>query len=115
MRALKTLVITLGALIFIGLAVVVVTLIQRSGGDKPEASAEGGTARHAVFGDVRIALPQGARVLKTEIAGDRLIVHLGPSGADFAGPKGPGPKGARLLVIDLDTGRKLGVIELAPK
>ena len=101
MRALKTLVITLGALIVIGLSVVVVTLVQRPTGDEPVFGVSGleNAARRIAFGDVRIDLPPGASILKTKIAGDRLIVHLSPSGGDFTGPAGPGLDGTDRVAL----------------
>lgn len=114
MRALKTLVIVLGVLIAAGLVAVVVAVIGRVSGDGPILAGSGEQGR-AAFGDVKIDLPAGARVLRWDVAGDRLIVHLSSSGDDFAGPSGAGPRGTRVLVIDLGTGKKLGSIVLAPE
>ncbi len=105
MRALKALVIGMGILILIGFAAVVVAVIQRagdSGGADPAAVRSGATAQRA-FGDVRVSLPPGAQVIGTSTDAGRLIVHLRLAGGQ-----------ARVLVIDLATGKRLGVIELAP-
>ena len=114
MRGLKGLVIGLGVLIGIGLTVVVVTVFNRMGtsagtvagtaaGTAGAAeSGAPGTPREA-FGDVKIALPAGATVLRTEIADGRLVVHLTSRHG-----------GARVLVIDLASGKTLGTVEVAP-
>ena len=106
MRGLKGLVIGLGVLIAIGLTVVVVTVFNRMGGDSLAGTAKSGApgTPHEAFGDVKIALPAGATVLRTEIADGRLVVHLTSRHG-----------GARVLVIDLASGKTLGTVELAPQ
>jgi hypothetical protein len=105
MRALKGLVIGLGILIAIGLTVVLVTVFDRMGTSSGTATVAGPGASVA-FGDVKIALPAGAKVLRTEVSNGRLIVHLS------AGTPGT-PGGVRVLVIDLASGKQLGMVEIA--
>ena len=64
MRALKALVIGMGVLIVVGLAVVVVTIANRTiDGGKPST-------------DAAFALPDGAEVLETALDGDRIALRL---------------------------------------
>lgn len=105
MRALKALVIGMGILILIGFAAVVMAMIERAGeggGDGP-SSVRSGVPAERVFGDLRVKLPPGAQVIGTSADGGRLIVHLRLAGGE-----------ARILVIDLATGKRLGAIEFAP-
>ncbi len=101
MRALKALVIGMGILILIGFAAVVVAVIQRAGDDP--STIRSGAPAEPVFGDVRMKLPPGAQVIGTSADGGRLIVHLKLAGGE-----------ARIVVIDLATGKRLGAIEFAP-
>ncbi len=105
MRALKALVIGMGILILIGFAAVVVAVIQRTGddGDDGPSTVRSGVPTERAFGDVRVKLPSGAQVIGTAADGGRLIVHLRLAGGE-----------ARILVIDLATGKRLGAIEFAP-
>ncbi len=105
MRALKALVIGMGILILIGFAAVVMAVIQRAGdgGGENPAAVRSGAATERAFGDVRVSLPPGAQVIGTSADGGRLIVHLRLAGGE-----------ARILVIDLATGKRLGAIRLAP-
>ena len=107
MRALKGLVIGLGILIAIGLTVVLVTVFNRMctpAGTSAGTVAVAGPGAPVAFGDVKITLPAGAKVLRTEVSNGRLIVHLSP-----------GQGGARVLVIDLASGKQLGTVEIAPR
>jgi hypothetical protein len=112
MRALKGLVIGMGALIVIGLLVVVVALIERADGfddgapaqsaASPPAQSAASSEKHA-FGDVAVTLPPGAKVVATTTDAGRLVVHLRLADGT-----------ARVLVLDLATGKPLGTIRLAP-
>ena len=108
MRALKGLVIGMGVVILIGFAVVVVALIERAerAPSTPAQSAPSTVQRPSpgVFGDVAVALPLGAQVVGTATDAGRLIVHLRLADGN-----------ARVLVIDLATGRRLGAIRLVPE
>jgi len=89
MQALKFLVIGMAVLIFAGLALVIVTIANRGGTERPG------------FGDARVALPQGNAVVETAVSGDRIVLRL--RGADG---------GQRLLLINAVTGTAIGTIEL---
>ena len=115
MKALKALVITMAVLIAAGLAVIAVTIFNRATtADRAPRQASSITGPNAAgpgrieappraFGAVRETLPPGARIVSTEAEGGRLIVTLAlRSGA------------TRIIVLDLDTGRRLGTIDLEP-
>ena len=88
MRALKALVIIMGILIVVGVVVLVVTLLDRSG----MAARRG--APYATEAAV------GWGVIDMTASGDRLVVrHRAGSGE-------------RLTILDLATGRTVGTIEL---
>lgn len=96
MRGLKALVIFLGVMIVAAAGLIVYGIVSKLG---DLAVADGRTSRS--FGEQRIALPSGADVGSFVVEDNRLIIHL--TLADG---------GARLLVLDLDTGRQLGTIML---
>jgi hypothetical protein len=96
MRGLKVLVIVMGVMLVGGTAVLIAAIIARS---NRAADVRSPRFEHAV-----IELPEGARVLGTETAGDRLVVRI----ALAAG-------GEQLLLIDVRTGERLGTIELRPQ
>jgi hypothetical protein len=105
MRGLKALVIGLGVLILAGMAVVVVTIANRIA-DKtaPEVLTGPGRAPAAPFGRSEVAIPKGARVVETTATAGRLVLRL--ELADGA---------TRLLVLDPETGRESGAIDLVPR
>jgi len=113
MRALKALVIVMGVLILAGMALVGTTLVKRAlNPETPRrmsAAAErgapsSGSAAERPYGPVEIALPPGARILRTSAVGRRLIVELELAGG-----------GERLLVVELESGALLGTIDLKPQ
>jgi hypothetical protein len=65
MALLKTAVIVMGVLIFAGIAVVGVTLVNRVGGASSPAAA-----------NARIELPPGARVVETRIDGKTILMRV---------------------------------------
>ena len=92
MRALKALVIGMGVLIVIGVVVLVYAIIERAGKtDAPETMAA----------PSQIDLPAGARIVETSIGDGRIVVRLSLADGSH-----------RLLVIDADTGRRVGEINL---
>jgi hypothetical protein len=95
MRAIKITVIVMGVLIVAGLAVVLVTLAGRI-----MAGGEGGPQG---FGEARVGIPPGARVVHSMADGGRLLVQL-----ELA------TGGTRFLVIDAASGRLKGSIDLGP-
>jgi hypothetical protein len=105
MRGLKALVIGLGALILIGMGVVVVTVANRLADKAAPSPAQGLAAAPAApaFGRAEIAVPKGARVVETAVSGGRRVVRLElANGA------------TRLLVLDPETGRAAGAVDLVP-
>ncbi len=112
MRGLKALVIIMGALIVVGFAVVVVTLVNRSGVNSSASrdSAPSPRTQATTPYKTRIPIPAGSRITETSAADGRLIIRLtlGDSAAGTAGAAGA----ARILVIDLATGRQIGTIDL---
>lgn len=116
MQVLKVVVVVMGALIAVGIGVIVYTLIERGAeqlADEPEAGAppaaasDGAPAPHLApsppmaFGDVALGLPANSRVQQMVVAGDRLIVSvLVPE------------EGERIVVLDLSSGAALGSVAL---
>ena len=94
MRALKALVIGMGVLIVVGVVVLVYAIINRVG--------ETGVPE-LMSGQSQIELPAGAQIVETSIGGGRIVVRL--SLADGS---------QRLLLIDADTGGRIGAINLKP-
>jgi hypothetical protein len=85
MQALKALVIGMGVLIVAGTVTLVVLIIQRAGP----------TGRAA---DVALELPAGNRIMGIAGMERRLAVWV------------EGPEGARVLLLDPETGRRVGEI-----
>lgn len=104
MRGLKGLVIGMGVLIVVGLTVVIVTVIKRQGNDSPSAikSPVGVSVpiEHG-FGEKRVQIPKGAKVVETVIDGNRLVVRLDLNSNEQA-----------LLIVDFSTGQRVGLIRL---
>ena len=88
MRALKGLVIVMGALIVAGLVTVVVTIANRT--------VDGGAATEAAF-----ALPAGAEVLETALDGGRIALRLRLADGTAA-----------IHVFDLATGRRAAIARI---
>jgi hypothetical protein len=112
MRWLKGAVIGMGVLIALGLTVVVVTVVRRSGEpperstlpDRPSPPVIGApppSAAPRAFGETRIVLPPGAEPEETIASGDRLVVRLRLPDGHLA-----------LLLIDARTGERIGLIRL---
>ncbi len=85
-------------LLVIGLIALVVG-IARTSGDLSESMA----AAERVFGEIEVALPADDRVVDVSASGDRLSVRV----ADADGNE-------RVIVFDLTTGQRLGVVRLVP-
>jgi hypothetical protein len=90
MRALKILVIVMGVMMIGGSAALVAVIVGRL----PHKSAPPSFA-------TAIEIPPGARIEAMAAGADRLVL-------DVVLPEG----GRRLLVIDLTTGARLGIVEL---
>ncbi|MBT3359127.1 MAG: hypothetical protein HN403_05815 [Rhodospirillales bacterium] len=102
MQALKSLVIGMGLLIVVGMVLLVYGLIQRSSDpefsffglkDDPTETAEPGKP----FGDITVKLAEGCRVEDMRPDDGTLFVRVGPAGSC-----------ARIIAIDLASGKTLG-------
>ena len=95
MRGLKILVVGLGVMIVVTFAVLVAVIAGRlSRGGGPTSAARS-------FPPATLDLPRGARIETMAAGADRLVLEL-------ALPEG----GRRLVVVDMATGARLGVIEV---
>lgn len=96
-RFWKAVVISMGALIVVGLLVVAVTLIQRTGqlGDAPPPPAS----------DVvtPVAIPAGSELTGTAVSGNRLALTLRLADGSV-----------RVVVVDVASGATLRAIDLQP-
>lgn len=106
--AVKIASVVMGVMILVGLAVIGVTIAKRlsGAGEEPPAAAVPApalvTAPQAP-GDLTVPVPTGARVLSMALNGRRLAVTLGlPDGR------------SAVLLIDADTGNRLGLLTLDP-
>ena len=98
MRALKALVIGMAVLIFAGVVVLIVGIVDKAGELDGQSPADA-----VVFDPQAIALPAGASVQETRIDGGRIVVRLALADGT-----------ARLLVISAATGKQTGIIDLKP-
>jgi hypothetical protein len=99
MRALKLLVVIMGVLLVGGTVVLIIAVVDRAS-HRPATPAPVATRG---FDRAVIDLPEGARVLGSEVVGDRLVVRVGLAEG-----------GETLIVIDPRSGARLGTIELRP-
>lgn len=115
MKALKALVIGMGILIVVGVAVIAVTIVRRTGGDAPTASdkpalslAQNGAQSTAPmssepkgplpsFGVRDIAVPEGSEVISITAADGRIILELQDA-----------EQQTRILLLDPSNGAALG-------
>ncbi len=101
MRGLKILVIVMGVMLVGGTAALVAAVIARVHHSGAQATPPVAAGRG--FGRAVIDLPEGAHVLASEIAGERILLRVGlAEGAE------------ELIVLDLRNGERLGTIELRP-
>jgi len=89
-RALKLLVLVMTTLLVLGLILLVVGLARTAG--------ELGRG----IGEVRVELPAGARIEEASLDGERLLLRL----------SGPGAGERTLLLVEVATGRRLGLLRL---
>jgi hypothetical protein len=97
MKAIKTLVVAMGALLIAGLGLLGYGLTTKSGKTAKPTSAA------AQFGAVSVPLPAGARTEQISVAGDRVILRV----------VGAGPE--RLIVLDPAAGTVAGSFVLTPE
>ncbi len=106
--AVKVAAVVMAIMIVAGLGILGVTVAKRIGGATADNAGAAGsvaaeTAPPAAFGEVTLQLPPRARILDMAIDQRRLVLHLELAGRDKA-----------LMVVDLESGRSLGIIHLAP-
>jgi hypothetical protein len=98
MRAVKTLAVIMGVLIVVGFTALIVIIVGRV--THPAGEVKSATAKPTQpFTAPPIELPAGARIEALAAGPDRLVLHV-------AMPDG----GGQLIVVDLATGRRLGII-----
>lgn len=106
-RTLKAVVIALGALIVISVAIILTTIALRASeamnGDTVPPPAEPMPGHPVFFGDVRVIIPSGARVVQMTVSGDRLLLLLDDGGA------------RRIHAADAGSGVYLGTYILTPE
>lgn len=112
-RVLKGVVIVLGLLIVIAITVIVVTLYRRMN-PSPPAPAVAAEAAPGIpaapsallepakpFGDHKVDLPAGARLIETRMVGDRMFLRARLLGGNEV-----------WVILSLATGQRLGSFEL---
>jgi Family of unknown function (DUF6476) len=97
LRALKILVIVMGAMLVVGFAALIVAIAGKVSHRRTESTG------HRPPAAAPIDIPRGARLEAMTTAPDRLIL-------DFVMPEGE----RQIVVIDLTTGARVGLIELRP-
>ncbi len=101
-QALKALVIGMGILIIIGMALLGYGIYQKT---QELVTEEGKPAQSAKpsFGQAKITIPQGCRIVDMKPAGNRLYVRTGPDQSC-----------SRIYVVDVTTGKTLGTLVASP-
>ncbi|HEX3884612.1 MAG TPA: DUF6476 family protein [Stellaceae bacterium] len=94
MRALKILVAVMGAMILAGVAVLGATVAGRMSKGTPPAAA---------YAAAPVEIPAGAHVEAMSTGADRVVLALALADGT-----------RQLVIVDLATGKKLGVIPLRP-
>lgn len=104
MRALKVLVAVMGVLLVGGTAALVAAVLYRANHRiaSPAVSFSSPVPRQG-FDRAVVDLPEAAIVLGVDLAGDRLVVRIGLAHG-----------GQELILMDPQTGARLGTIELRP-
>lgn len=95
MQALKALVITLGILILVAFGFLVYGVATQVDPGPEDVQVSG------AFGETRVTIPAGSRVLETQLGGGRIVVRV-------AKPDG----GEALVLIDAATGVGAGLVHL---
>ncbi len=102
-RKLVRLLFVSGGIMALGLIAVFAAIVYKVDGSGLEREAEA-AARSAPPIEAHIAIPAGARLVSTELQGDRALLHLEAPGA-----------ASSLIVIDIGSGRVLGRFSLQPE
>ncbi len=98
LRALKIAIAVMTIMIFVGLAMVAVRIVQLS--SQPKTTSH--TPVSPQQNRIAAPLPPGAKVTTMALSGDRLAVHYKSAGT------------ASILIIDLKSGKSLTRIDLTP-
>jgi hypothetical protein len=108
-RLLRFAVVAMGAILMLGFAAVAARIVYLTTRPSPSGPAVtsagpaiGPTLNAPIATELRLALPLGAKVRSQSLAGTRLAVH-------YDGPTGDG-----IMILDLESGRILSQINLAP-
>lgn len=96
-RALKIAIVVMGAMIVVGLLVMVARIVYLAGGRASQAPAVASPARP----ETRVSLPAGATIKGIALDGNRLAIH-------HDGPSGPG-----VAIVDVATGQVMGRVGIA--
>ena len=108
LRALKFLVIAMGAVILIGTGVVIITIIQRASAklsDEGPATpaSEAFTPEYTSptgFGSRTLEVPRDSRIVNMVAAGDHLIVRVEVAGGGY-----------QIIILDIISGVRLGLFD----
>ncbi len=99
MRALKVLVVVMGVMLVGGTAALIIAIIDKA--SHRAASTTTALAPSRGFERATVALPEGAKVVSTEIVGDRLLLRAALAEG-----------GEQLILLDLRNGERLGMVEV---
>jgi hypothetical protein len=101
MTGLKTLVISMGFLIVVGIALVGYGLTRARRSEPPVPIQTGAPAALGFFAS-DVPVPQGSKLAGVSATGDRLVLHF--TGAD----------GDKIVVLDAHSGQVTGSVTLVP-
>ena len=91
MRTLKVVVIALGVLIVAATAALVLKIADTAAPSRVERA----------YAPSTVEIPRGAEVIATEVAGERLILHVRLENGDL-----------RFIVVSLATGKEIGSVDI---
>ncbi|HEY5609291.1 MAG TPA: hypothetical protein VIM38_13250 [Alphaproteobacteria bacterium] len=95
MRTLKVVVIALGVLIVAAIAALVLKIADT-------AAPSGAPSRvERTYAPSTVEIPRGAEVIATEVAGERLVLHVRLENGDL-----------RFIVVNLSTGKEIGSVDI---
>jgi hypothetical protein len=101
-RALKILVVVMGVMLVVGFAALVAVIASRLAHRAPNAAAVGASAAGAPpFSAGPIDIPAGGRVETIGVGSDRMVIDVVLADGT-----------RQLMIVDLATGRQLGLIPL---
>lgn len=98
-RNLKILVTGLGILILLGVGAVITKMVSLAMAPRAQVSAPAAAALAGKAKELRVELPNGAKVVSVSLSDNRLALHH------------EGPGGTGILVIDLTTGERIADVK----